>query len=233
MKKSIFIIFVFISSQLFAQHKPVQFGFRAAPNIGWFNSDNDHYNYDGMKAGASWGFLSEIYIMEGYTFNTGFNVVFLNSKMKMPWLLKDETGQNHTGTLYRTLKTKYVEIPLVFSMKTKNIKEKFRIYGQIGFGFGMLLNAKADDTFVSDDPTFTYVKETSGVSVDDMMRFTREALILGLGTEFPLTGSTYLRTGIKYDNAFINVLKGENPAGNGLNNKGTNHFLELNIAVIF
>ncbi len=231
MKKGIVIIFFLITSQLFAQHKPVQFGFRIAPNAGWFGSEQRNYDSDGLTPGASWGFVSEIYIMEGYSFNTGFNVVFLNTAMKLPWTENDSAGTRYNGTLFRKLKTKYVEIPLVFTMKTKEIKNKYRIYGQIGFGLGLLLNAKADDRFVSDNGQYT--GEVTNTPADDFVRFTREALILGVGAEFPLTGSTYLRTGFKYDNAFVNVLKGENTAGASLANKGTNHFLELNISVIF
>jgi len=65
------------------------------------------------------------------------------------------------------------------------------------------------------------------------MRFMRASLILGAGVEIPLHGDTYLRTGIKYDNAFSNVLKGDNALNPDEKNQARNNFIELNLAILF
>jgi hypothetical protein len=69
--------------------------------------------------------------------------------------------------------------------------------------------------------------------VTDDTRLTRESLILGAGVEIPINGDTYLRTGLKYDNAFLSVLKGDNAANPTEKNSARNSFLELNLAIIF
>ena len=231
MKRLLIFFLILIGPQVMAQHKPIQFGFSAAPNIGWFSSQLQDYTNQGVKPGASWGFVSEIFVMEGYSINTGFNVIFLNGEMTMPWAEISPVDTLIYGKLNRIYKNKYVEIPFVFTMKTKEIKHKFRVYGQIGVGLSLLLNAKANDLFMSNDGKNNW--ETKNNQIPDMVRFTRESLILGTGIEIPLTGSTFLRAGLKYDNAFVNVLKQKNPSDNSVNNSGMNHFLALNITLIF
>jgi opacity protein-like surface antigen len=122
-----------------------------------------------------------------------------------------------------------IEVPIIFTMKTNQIG-KLRYYGQIGFGMGFLLNAKADNTFTPDDGSEQISEEGTH---SDLFKTTRQSLILGAGIEIPLSGSTYIRTGIKYDNAFINVMKGNNTADLTVANDARNNFMELNLSIIF
>jgi hypothetical protein len=218
MKQFILLVLVLSTIVTFGQHKPFQFGFRGGVNTGWFATDADGYSNNGSKIGGSWGIVADFFLMEGYSFTTGFDVLYLNGSINAP---SDMVGLN--ATLVRGFKTKYIELPLIFTMKTKNIKEKVRIYGQVGFGISFLLSAKTNDTYYpmnGGDP----VKKNEN-AYDDF-RFTRESLILGVGIEIPLKGSTYIRTGFKFDNAFVNVLKSDT-------GKARNNFLELSAAVIF
>ena len=134
------------------------------------------------------------------------------------------------GNLDRIYKTQYVQLPLIFTMKTNEIKKKFRVYGQIGFGLSFLLKAKGIDTF---SPAIGGSPRESEKNIYDNMRFTRESLILGAGVEVPIHESTYARIGIKFDNAFVNVLKDYNTANSNIKNNGRNSLIELNAAIIF
>jgi len=131
--------------------------------------------------------------------------------------------------LTRKYHAKYIELPLSFTMKTNEIKG-LRYYGQVGFGLGFLLSAKGNDSFLATD---SYEPETSNQNITRDMRFMRASLILGAGVEIPLHGDTYLRTGIKYDNAFSNVLKGDNALNPDEKNQARNNFIELNLAILF
>ena len=229
MKKIILISFLLCSASIFAQHKPFQFGFKGAANIGWFGTDVSGYHNEAVEFGGSWGFVADIYLMENYAFTTGFDVLFLNGSMTYPYAMQDTTDLPILGQMASSFKTKYIEIPLIFTMRTNEIG-KIKIFGQMGFGMAFLLNAKANNSFTSDNGQ---IKDTEEGVESDIFRTTRKSFIIGAGVEIPLDGSTFIRTGIKYDNAFINVLKGNNVADQSIENNARNNFIEFNVCVIF
>ncbi len=231
-KKNIIIaIIIAISVNLTAQNKPFQFGFKAGPNIGWYNSTEDTYSNNGVDFGGSWGFIADIFIMENYSFTTGFDVLYLNGTMTYPTIYEsdDLLPTELDGILKRSYRTKYIKLPFVFTMKTNEIK-KLRYYGQIGIGFSILLTAKAKDEFTPDVDSDIITNESN---IYDELRFSRESFILGAGVEVPLQGSTYIRAGLVFDNAFINILKGENKADSSIKNNGRNSFLGVEVSLLF
>ncbi len=232
LRSSFIIAIFFLSLSLMAQQKPFQFGFKATPNIGWYNTTSDNYENKGADFGGSWGFIADIFIMENYSFTTGFDVLYLNGTMSYPSVYESESVMpvELTGTLTRSYRTKYVKIPFVLTMKTNEIK-KLRYYGQIGFGLSILLTARANDEFVSDVGNNVITNDKHNIY--DEMRFTRESLILGAGVEVPIQGSTYVRVGLVFDNAFINVLKGDNTVDSSVKNNGRNSFLGLDVSILF
>ena len=215
----------------FGQHKPFQFGFSGGVNMGWYATNADGYSNNGAKVGGSWGFVADIFIMEGYAFTTGFNVLFINGSITYPDAVNSEQSTKLIpGTIQRDFNTRYVQLPLIFTMKTKPIKEKVRIFGQVGFGLGFLLSAKSMDTFTPDEGGESVSNENNA---EDDFRFTRESLILGVGAEIPVHGSMFVRTGIKFDNAFTNVLTGYNQLDSEIKNNGRNNIIEIFAAIIF
>lgn len=211
----------------YSQHKPFLFGFRAAPNIGWMNPDPLGYENDGSEVGFTWGFNAEFFLMENYAITTGFNVIYLNSKISYPHAQYIDTVKT-TGILHRNYRTKYIEIPLILKMKTREFG-KARFFGEIGLGTSFLLSAKSKDKF-----------EASGIQpvndekdIKEEMKTGRESLILGIGVELALGGSTKLNLGIRFDNGFTDVLKDQNTADSGIDHQAINNFLEFNIGVLF
>lgn len=230
MRKTLIIIIFLWAITAFAQHKPFQFGFKGAANLGWFTSDADGYANQGTKFGGSWGFAADIFLMENYSLTTGFDVLYLNSTISYP----DQKSSLPDGNIFigvstRKYKTQYIEIPIIFTMKTNEIG-KLRYFGQIGFGLGFLISAKAEEDFVSDDGS---QQQSENMNAYDDVRFTRESLIIGVGVELPIQGSTYLRAGLKYDNTFVNILKGYNTVDADKKNNGKNSFMEINISFFF
>lgn len=222
------VILVLSFSSAYSQQKPFVFGFKAGPNIGWMNPETKGYESDGVKPGFSWGFVADFFLMENYAINTGFDVVFLNGGIKMPYRWEDGSSESYEGTLTRKYMLKYIQIPVTLIMRT-NEMGKFRIYGQIGFGAGFLIGAKADDEFASDG----YNTSSEDVDIYDDMTFMRAALILGAGAEYNLGGSTSLMAGITFNNGFLDVLNGQNTLDPSLNNKALANFLSLDIGIVF
>lgn len=224
MKKLFLILFLTAAVSLQAQHKAFQFGFQGAVNLGWSKTDIDNYNNEGVQFGGSWGFVADIFLMENYSFTTGFNVLYLNTESSISASLRPPDSISPIdGNVYQKIKAKYIQIPFIFTMKTNNIKDKFRIYGQIGYGLGILIQAKQDYKFEASDGSYT--EEHKNGSYDGLTA-TRSSLILGVGVEVPLYKSTYLRTGFKFDNCFIDIEKSDAY-------KVRSNFIELNAAVIF
>ena len=230
MRKIFTIIIILSVSTTFAQQKPFQFGFKGSVNMGWFGSDEEGYNNEGVNFGGSWGFAADIFIMDNYSITTGFDVLYLNSTIKYPDQKPHEIlTVMIPGQTTRKYKTKYIELPVILTMKTNQIG-KVRYFGQIGFGLGFLLSAKAEDSFNANDID---MKTSESSNVYEDVRFTRESLIIGLGAEVPVQGSTYLRFGLKYDNAFVNILKGDNSLDPNIKNNGKNNFMEVNASFFF
>lgn len=226
-KKILIITIVAITISATAQDKPFQFGFKAGPNFGWFNSSSDNYKNKGADFGGSWGFVADFFIMENYSFTTGFDVLYLNGTMSYPDY--DTSLVKQEGVLNRGYRTKYVKIPLIFTMKTNEIN-KLRYYGQIGFGLSFLLTAKANDVFTPDNGGSELTQEHN---IYDELLPTRESLIVGAGVEIPLQGSTYMRVGLVYDNAFVNILRGFNNVNTSTKNNGRNSFVGLDVSILF
>ncbi len=224
MKKFLSVaLFLTLSLSLFSQHKPYQFGFKLSGNIGWYNSYNDNFTSSGVKPGFSWGFVSDIFLMENYSVTTGFEMLFLNGNLSYPYQ-SIENSDTITGIIDSKFKTKYIQLPVLFTMKTNEIKG-LRYFGQIGAGVAIKLNAREEGTFFNGST----IKNNNS----EMFSLFRGAFILGAGIEYPINGSTYLRVGLQYNNNFNNILKGINTASPDTKNEARNNYLEINANIIF
>lgn len=216
MKRLLLLVLLFSTIVTFGQHKPFQFGFRAGLNTGWYATDVEGYSNNGTKIGGTWGFVADIFLMENYSFTTGFNVIYVNGSLTKP--PQGESSSDIVGKI----STRYLELPLIFTLKTKEINEKFRIYWQLGLGISFLLKANTEEQYKTSDGQNT----TETRNIYNELTATRESLIMGTGIELPIHGSTIARFGVTFDNAFINILKGDE-------GKARNNFFEINLAVLF
>lgn len=216
-------------SNAMSQTKAFQFGFKVAPNIGWVKPDANDYERTGTKLGFNWGFTGEFFLMENYSFNTGFNVIYLNGKYSYPDQ-RNETGNAFNGLNNREFRMQYLQLPAILKMKTNEFNN-MRAYGQVGFGLGFLLRAKADDVFSPIGGGAAI--EDNDIDVKSEFRNTRESFIIGAGLEFPLGGSTFMKAGLLFDNGFIDVFKDQNKVNPSVEQKGIMNFLELQISLLF
>jgi len=227
-----------IGFQLFSQTKPFRFGLKVAPNIGWISPDTEDYENDGALGGFSWGFISDITIIENYYFSTGFNVSYLNGKLNLPYQhdsivkINDTTFETvyYDGTLNRKYNLRYIDVPLTLKMKTSKF-EKVQVYGQIGFSLGFNVKAKSSDTFTYKEGNVEKTDESEG-SISDEVTFVKGALLLGGGIEYFVDNSTSIVVGVTYSNGISNILKGYNPV-NKQDQKAIPSYLELTLGVIF
>lgn len=225
-KRFVIILLIFIGLYLNsqAQEKAYRFGFKAAPNVGWIKPNSEGYIRDEAKFGFGWGFVADVFLIDNYWFHSGFNVHIIRGAYHYP----HKTG-NITGVLNRSLSAKYIQLPLVFKMKT-NEMQSIRYYGEIGFGIGFLFDAKAADTFTKNQEI---ISETSKSDVIRQYRFTRESLILGAGLEFSPGGNLLIQTGLRFDNNFADILKDQNSVDPSIEQQAISNFVELQISLLF
>jgi hypothetical protein len=226
MKKLLFILPLtfLITLSASAQERAFQFGFKFSPNLGWIKPNSDGYERNGMKVGLSWGVHGDIYLMENYSINTGFNINYINGAYNYP----HKVGTN-TGILDRTVRLKYFQIPATLRMKTKEI-DNFTFYGEFGLGLGFMTGAKADDVFTVNNQVISDTKKTD---VKKEFRFSRESLILGAGTYYRISGATKLTAGLRFDNNFFDILKNQNTVNPSISQKAIANFLEVHVGILF
>jgi hypothetical protein len=223
------IVLVVIAFHSQAQYKPMLFGLRVGPTLGWVKPDTEGYTSEGAQMGFTWGFIGEFFLMENYAILTGFNIQFNGGKLSYPYqMVLGDDNIITTGTLSRKYNLKYLQIPLCLKMQTE-LSDKFRLFGKIGLGTAFNLNSKATDEFTYEGGT----ESSSKKDINDDIALMRESLIVGGGAEYVIKGSTALIVELTYDNAFNNMLSGENPALTGSDPKAKLNFVELGIGIVF
>jgi hypothetical protein len=229
MKKKLLLIIIVLSFGYngIAQYKPVLFGLRLGTNIGWMKPDTEDYESEGVRVGFGWGFIAEFFIMENYAIQTGFNMNFNGGKLKYPYMGMMD-NDTILGELHRKYNLKYLQIPLCLKMQT-DITEKLRIFGKIGLGTGFNLSSKATDEFTYEGGSQTFAEK----NIDDEVALIRSSLIVGGGIEIIIKGSTAVKIGLVYDNAFNNMLTWNDPMAIGSDAKAFHNFVELEAGIVF
>ncbi len=233
MKKLIvFVILISFTYSLNAQEKApkiFRLGIKASPDLGWFVNDAKGYESNSAKFGFSWGLICDIAFAKNYYFSTGFNISTANGIMDFAHKMKiSETDTiAKEGNLRRSYTLKYLEIPITLKMKTREFG-KFTFYGQIGLGAGFNIKAQANDEFSYDSGN----KITSEENIKNSASFFRASLILGIGAELSLGGTTSILMGLGYNNGFFNALSGKNIVTN-VDEDAKSSFVDLSVGIIF
>jgi len=217
-------LIIFISKSGFSQDPAVRLGLKIAPDISWMNTSEKDYNYNGASAGVSFGFISEFRLAEHYAISTGFNFSFLGGNLQFPYAKSPDTG-----TMSRKYNFRYLEIPIMVKMKTREYGN-FSFFGQIGFGTGFMLRTQVNDNFST--PLHGTISDKLNLTTSDVS-FLREAILVGIGTEYKIDESVSLLVGLSYSNSLNNVLQGKNTKDPTLSNQSSLNYLELNIGILF
>jgi outer membrane protein with beta-barrel domain len=220
MKKIILLFAVCIISTGYLSAQKFHFGLGVTPSMAWLHAGSDDFKGDGSKVGFNYGLITEFAFTENYAFATGLTVDHkggkLRSKDELPFVIPPDTTIL-TDFLYYDFSLRYVEIPATIKMKTNQIGY-MRYYGQFGVAPAFLIGAKGT------------VKEGSFASIDDedvkdLVNNFNISLVIGLGLEYNLSGSTNLLVGIIYKNGFSDVINQDGKAN--VNTIG------LNVGILF
>jgi hypothetical protein len=229
----LFLISTMIASQGFSQVKPFRFGVKLAPNIAWMGPDSKGYERDGSPLGFSWGFVADITLADNYFVKTGFNLDYLNTKLKYPHQKKlSENDPLFTqGDLSRKYNLRYLEFPVIMKLRTNQFG-KMAYFGEIGLSAALNLKATAQDDFTYTNNNVETVFQ-SEEDIDDEVRLLRGSLIVGGGLEYFIDRSTSLFLSVNFNNGLNNILKGNNSINPDIKQKALLYYLQLNVGVMF
>jgi hypothetical protein len=199
MKKKLSLLFsLLLAIKGFSQtddgeFKKFYFGLKIAPALTWTNPNETGLKNNGTKLSFGYGAVTEFGLTKNYSIVTGLNINAIRGAVRTT------AGINEISTKF---KIQYLELPITLKMKTNEIGP-IKYFGQFGFGNSFRLKAKADVSSTVGGQTSTL----NDIDINNGVNLIREALIIGLGFEYNLAGTTSLVTSIAYDNGFTNVGK--------------------------
>jgi hypothetical protein len=225
MKKIILLFAVcsLSSVHLFAQK--FHFGLGITPTASWIHASSDDLEGDGSKIGFNYGLITEFAFTENYSLATG--ITFDNNGGK----LKTKDAQVDTLNFQYEFKLQYVELPITLKMKTNPVGS-ILYYGQFGVAPGFLLSGKGDvdtQSQVTDSTGTVHAVTTTsaeGADISEGINNLNVSLIIALGLEYSLGGSTKAIAAITFSNGFMDVLDGDN-------SKASTNTLGLTLGILF
>jgi len=194
-----------------AQSQGYHLGLQLIPNVSMAEprglshaaiETNSHFGY---------GFVFDAMFTDTYAIGTGVNVFFNGGTTQYLAVLDSEEGTS-IEAVRLSQKQQYVEIPLTFKMRTKEIGYT-TYFGQFGVGFGLNVRSEGNQrstsfaTLDSLGGISEVVYSAAGfdaasdvqVSMTDRTRLFRPSMIIGLGAERRLTGTTALIFAVRYN----------------------------------
>lgn len=222
--------------------KNVRFGIRTTPTINWMTPDNEKkIQKVGVMMKAGIGLALEFKLSDVASFQTGVDYTGGGFKAKYGtdtafYLYKDDaivegtikgdslnspsalsfltSGGSYHRLAERTYNIGYLNIPLTFKLKTKDIGG-FTYFGQIGANLMLRLKARAnDDVYVTKvvagiPKTETSITEFDKVDIAKTVGLITGAANVGGGAEYNISGSTSLYASIHYQHYFISSTKAD------------------------
>ncbi len=212
MKKLFIAAFgICIFTNVFGQLK---IGIRVAPQITWSKPDNKNTSTNGTRVNFAYGITIDDYFTDNYGIGTEFSIQTFGTNLsldqsKFVSINHGKTVIPATESLKYDYRLKYIQIPLLIKMRTKEIGN-FRYYAEFGIGSGFLTRAKADvsmGSFAIDDVNINEPDDADKFTIEpthyeDGAVSYRGSMLIGAGMQYNIFGDSYLIAGLRFDNAF-------------------------------
>lgn len=243
MKKTLLLIGIslFLTKIGTAQvDKNVRFGIRTSPAINMMNpGTNKKVNNGGASMKAGIGLVLEFKLSDVASFQTGLEYTGAGFKTKYDkdtamYQYKDDavvesssltdsslfTFNKTGGTTYKLTERKYnigyLNIPLTFKLKTKDING-MTYFGQIGGNVFIKMAAKSNDEvqkmgYSITSPTgitYTSADPIEKINITNQINLLTACGSIGGGAEYNISGSTSLYASLHYQHHFMNATKAD------------------------
>ncbi len=204
-------------------------GLTLSPNVGF--SIPRQFSHESLKGTThfGYGFIFDAKFTETYAVGTGINV-FHTGGVVSYFEANSSTEPSAVDRVELTQRLQYVELPLTFKMRTKEIGYT-TYWGQFGLGLGLNVRAEGEErrttvALLNDSNQLwepaanaAVFESPTDISLVEQTRLFRPALIVGLGLERRFTGTTALVVGLRYNVGIRNqyedfdVVKGDREEG--------------------
>lgn len=196
-----------------AQEQKFHFGLKVAPTIAWMKPDTKDLNKYGSKLGFTYGLMGESNFASNYALTYGLQVTYRGG------ILNYESAAFSTRTSYVL---KYVELPIGIKMKTNEFN-RYRYFGQFGLVPGLNLSAKTN----TEKGSITESNIESKANITDI----NMSMMIALGAEYTISGSTTFLVSLEFNNGFVDVLaksKDTDPEFKAISN-----YFAVNLGIMF
>lgn len=194
-----------------AQSQGYHLGLQLSPNVSMAQPRELSHAAVQSEAHFGYGFVFDAMFTEKYAIGTGVNVFYNGGITQHLAFQEDENGLS-IAAVQLVQQQQYVEIPLTFKMRTNEIGYT-TYFGQFGVGFGLNVRSEGRQkttSFASLDSLGSVIElvfsqpaleaaESEQVSMADRTRLFRPSMIIGLGAERRLTGSTAVVVALRYN----------------------------------
>lgn len=205
---SILFLATLFSVTSFAQgDAKFRFGLKFQPAVTWFKpGDLKSITNDGSAIKFGYGLVTEFRLNKVVSFATGLEFSQLGGKLNYEdsvYYFSEEEQVNFIVE-NRKFTMNYIEIPIALKMKTPEIGS-MTYFAQFGFNANIRWNGKAtDEGIMLSTPVIN--KKTDSYDITKDVSFAKMGLIVGIGCEWNLAGSTSLLFGVNFQNGFTNTL---------------------------
>lgn len=194
-------------------------GFKVIPGFDWTKAKPSNALSNGLGIGFGFGLMADIKLDENYFITPEIQVTSMTNNIKLKdnlYTLPNDTANKFKNISYK-YNLKYIEIPISFKFRT-NESNGIRYWGQIGLSTGFLIGNQVNTSATSVGNGIKFPMDEKYIpngSDNDKYDFTdhndnvfllREAMILGAGIEYNLSGNTSFYTGVRFNNGFTDIL---------------------------
>lgn len=211
MKHFLVVAACFFAACTAVQAQGYHLGLTVSPNVSFSDARELSHVGAGSQAHFGYGFIFDALFTDTYAIGTGVNIFYNGGRIAY-----FESTATADGEVINRVeldhKQQYVEIPLTFKMRTKEIGYS-TYYGQFGMGLGLNVRSEGTRTatpFAAADSLGAWSFVNAGatdpilVSLVDQTLLFRPSMIIGLGFERRFTGTTALAVGLRYNMALRN-----------------------------
>jgi hypothetical protein len=192
----------------------IRIGAYLAPNISWMHPTSSK-SQDGnffVKSndnivGFSWGLMADYFFTENYGFATGFQLNNTGGNIEVNRKVAGDTATSFVQDASFTYRLQYLEIPFCLKLRSDEVANGVKIFGQIGLSVGFNIGKKATYNVKYWDTDLNTWKTVNAEKEKLYGSFTVAPMNLqmnvGLGVEKKISRKMDFYFGVFFNNGFL------------------------------
>ncbi len=186
-----------------------RFGIKVQPSVSWLGTSLKEFQNGKPKLNFGYGLIVEKGLFKNTVLASGLFINDFGGKYKYIGLDKRinfKSYDNSTFFVSRSMRMKYVELPVVLKFRTTEINY-ITYFAHFGLDMGFRVKARGDDDFGDIKPGSKPDGVYPNIDLTRDISFIKLGLDVGIGGEYSIAGSTALLVGMSYINGFTNLTR--------------------------